>query len=648
MALYYNDLGNAYRLAGDPKSAGELYQKALSIDPGFAFPYNGLGDMYRDLALAAIDRGQGREAIDDLLKAQSSYRRSLDPGLWGKEGGPNRAIPFTNLGQILLQLGELTAQDKDSPAFAKAQSYIADANRSFQMALGEVPDYPYAQVGIGQTYATDARLQAVQGKKDLWKQDLARAREHLEGISRRYPEFAVARTALGEVYYAQGDSTKAEGQFLTATKLDPGYAQAYFQLANVLQKSGRADEARLYYQTYLIVESPLFRSGTRVKQAESSVATPLAFGSVVPSVVGMNIKDAFSLIEKSGFRRGSVERRVSAERPDTVIEQSPRGSEMVRKGTSIDLVVAGPSRRQGTVVPIPSVVGMNVNDALSLIEASGFRRGSIERRASDQPPDTVIEQSPRGSAKARSATSINLVVAVPSGRQGTVVPVPSVVGMNIKDALSLIEKSGFRRGSVERRTSDQRPDTVMEQSPRGSEEARRGTPVNLVVAVRPGGQVEGKPVKVPKLIGDTVDEATKKIQRSGLTSQVVEKMSCDSERKVVNQDPKKDALVQPGSAVSITVTGPGPGAVSVPDLRGVNQREALRRLHELGLAEGKISPQETNQEREGTVLSQDPKSNTPLARGCPVNLRVAAAVPQIQVPNFIGMTEAQARKQLPG
>ncbi|MBZ5537589.1 MAG: PASTA domain-containing protein [Acidobacteriia bacterium] len=504
LALYYNNLGNAYRLAGDPKSAGELYRKAVSIDPGFAFPYNGMGDMYRDLALAAIDRGQGREATDLLLKAQTVYKKSLDPSLWGKEGGTNRAIPFTHLGQVLMQLGELSVEEDDSPAFAQAQRYFADAGRHFQMALGESPNYPYALVGIGQTYAGEAKLQAVQGRKDLSKQGLARAREHLEGISKRYPDFAVARTALGEVFYAQGDSARAAEQFLTATQLDPGFANAYFQLANVLQKTGRSDEARLYYQSYLRVESPLFKSGTRVKQAESNVGTPLA------------------------------------------------------------------------VVPVPSVVGMNIKDALALIDKSGFGRGTIERRASDQRPDTVIEQSPRGSAEARSGTPVDLVVAVPSGRQ-----------------------------------------------------------------------VEGKPVKVPKLIGDNVDEAAKKIQRSGLTSRVLEKVTCDPARKVISQDPKKDAMVQPSSLVSITVTGPGSGAVTVPDLRGVDQREALRRLHEVGLADGKISPQESNQEREGTVLSQNPKANTQLARGCPVSLRVAAAVPQIQVPNFIGMTEAQARKQLP-
>ena len=161
LAVRLNEMGNAYRLKGDLKEAEATYRRALAADPVFAFPYNGLGDVYRDLALAAIDRGETDSAEGLLLKARELYEHSLDPSLWGKEDGPNRAVPFNNLGVVWLQLAQLKAAD--SANVQQAEYYLAKAEADFRRALAANSGYGFAEVGVGRVFAARAALYAPGG-----------------------------------------------------------------------------------------------------------------------------------------------------------------------------------------------------------------------------------------------------------------------------------------------------------------------------------------------------------------------------------------------------------------------------------------------------------------------------------------------------
>ena len=92
-----NDLGNAFRLAGDLDYATTLYRTAMARDESFAFPYNGLGDVYRDRALIAYGHNKADEAKSQLAEAMKSYTEASERR--GKEAGPNRSIGLYNLGE---------------------------------------------------------------------------------------------------------------------------------------------------------------------------------------------------------------------------------------------------------------------------------------------------------------------------------------------------------------------------------------------------------------------------------------------------------------------------------------------------------------------------------------------------------------------
>jgi tetratricopeptide (TPR) repeat protein len=416
LALRLNDLGNAHRLKGDLRAAEDTYRRALAADPVFAFPYNGLGDVFRDHALAAIDRGDTARGEELLVKARELYLHSLDPSLWGKAEGRNRAVPYYNIGIVSLQLAQLQAADAASTPQAERSLLAAEDN--FRRALGESPGYAFAEVGAGRVFAARAALYAGTGRQDLSSENIERARLYLERVAERYPAFAVARQALGEALELANDPS-APSQFLRATQLDPSYPIAYFRLARALDRSGRAREARLYYQSYLRIESPVFRGGDRVKTAttgastspvgaEPSTGVPPPVRGVVPRVLGMSQADATSALEKAGLAVDTVQRRIGPQPPGTVISQSVQAETQVARGSRVDLVIATPG---GKPVKVPDVVGDDQQKATRKLQEKQLQAGAIRTRASCETPGEVIEQNPREDEKVPAGTAVDLVVA---------------------------------------------------------------------------------------------------------------------------------------------------------------------------------------------------------------------------------------------
>ncbi len=73
MAGFHSRLGDAQRLAGDPAAAESSYGTALKYDSSAAWAYTGLGNVYQDLASAAIDGGHADAARQHLSKARDWY-----------------------------------------------------------------------------------------------------------------------------------------------------------------------------------------------------------------------------------------------------------------------------------------------------------------------------------------------------------------------------------------------------------------------------------------------------------------------------------------------------------------------------------------------------------------------------------------------
>ncbi len=144
----------------------------------------------------------------------------------------------------------------------------------------------------------------------------------------------------------------------------------------------------------------------------------------------------------------------------------------------------------------------------------------------------------------------------------------------------------------------------------------------------------GVSVKVPGVKGDSFEEATRKLERAGLRAVVSERPSCDNVGKVLEQTPEKNAVVPAGSGVRLIVGASG--RTVVPSVTGWSQKQAESALRSQGF-DVQASGRQTTTHKPGTVVAQRPEGGRPLARGCPVRLEVAVAVPRVIMPSYVNM-----------
>jgi len=129
-------------------------------------------------------------------------------------------------------------------------------------------------------------------------------------------------------------------------------------------------------------------------------------------------------------------------------------------------------------VVIPSVVGLKVADAKTLLQSSGFKVATKEQKTDTVPNGTVLAQDPTAGTIALQGTTVTLTVAKSSGPTPTPPPpgkkrVPNVVGMDVKAAANLILQAGFavfeqaQWSCRPHKTCGAKPNQVWAESPAG-------------------------------------------------------------------------------------------------------------------------------------------------------------------------------------
>jgi tetratricopeptide (TPR) repeat protein len=218
-----NALGFALSQQGKSLAAVAALEKALEADPRHWKAHN-------NMALASVDLGE-------LEVAEAHYRESLaiepQPAIYSDLGfvlerqgltdeavemyrkalelDPELATPHYNLGGSLVRRGEYAA-----------------AERHFRAALEQEPSAP-AYDGLG--YA-------------LWKQGrVDEAFGALHAAIEADPKHPAAYEHLGTILVAQGRLAEAESHYRLVVRTRPN-AAAHMQLAEVLMRLGRPDEAR--------------------------------------------------------------------------------------------------------------------------------------------------------------------------------------------------------------------------------------------------------------------------------------------------------------------------------------------------------------------------------------------------------------------
>jgi eukaryotic-like serine/threonine-protein kinase len=147
-------------------------------------------------------------------------------------------------------------------------------------------------------------------------------------------------------------------------------------------------------------------------------------------------------------------------------------------------------------------------------------------------------------------------------------------------------------------------------------------------------------VTVPIVVGQTLDSARSEIERAGLSADVRRRADVAPRDIVFDQAPNAGRKLDEGSTVAVFVSN-GPGTVKVPDLVGLAEADAKRRVRNAGLRPG-TERESSVKVPAGIVIRTDPSSGRPVDRNSTVTLVLSSGPEQVQVPDVTGQDEEAA------
>ncbi len=194
------------------------------------------------------------------------------------------------------------------------------------------------------------------------------------------------------------------------------------------------------------------------------------------------------------------------------------------------------------------------------------------------------------------------------------VAVPNVVGLTEDEARLAIGDAGFRVGRITRETSETVPaDTVISQEPNRDVFEDPGTSISFVLSL-------GKPeVEVPYVVGTPRKDARAAMDERNLKVRFEEEDSDEPRYQVLSTNPPAGTSVAEGTTVVVVFSD---GPEKVPDVRGLQQRQAERTIREAGFVPD-VRIDAASVEPKGTVVDQIPAGGT-ADQGSTVTIFVSA------------------------
>ena len=343
-----------------------------------------------------------------------------------------------------------------------------------------------------------------------------------------------------------------------------------------------------------------------------------------------------------GWTIGRAEKvETRAAREGTILKQSPAPRTMVKCNSSIDIavavappIVAPPPPQPLPPPPLPPapcvVPGIESGDVASARQALARRNltlGSVDRRASEKSPGTVIGQRPAPDTTIACGSTVDVWIAVPL----PLVRVPPLQGQDVTTARRTLDGVGLTLGNAERRASELPVGGVVDQLPLPETEVKPGTAVNVWLSA-------GVPlVPIPDLRGRDRSTATEILSSQQLRlGEVSERAADATPGTVVDQQPRPGTMARRETAVRVWMAS----SIEVPSVIGRREADATAILTNQRLRVGTIQTRESS-EPAGTVIEQHPQPRRPARLNAPVDL-VLAIPATVVVPDLRGRNRQAA------
>lgn len=227
-------------------------------------------------------------------------------------------------------------------------------------------------------------------------------------------------------------------------------------------------------------ESQQTESQTQTESESESETQTETEGQMI-EIRGMSVEDAQKAVDrlKLDLTVFAFETKQSDEKDGTILEQDVKAGDTVKRGSQINVVIAGKGDNTSEMVKIPSVIGKTKSSAKSTLESAGF---SVTFEYGDYndsvAADVVTAQSP--SAKKQAAKGSTVTVTLSPGQKP--ITVPNVVGASQSHAESALAGAGLKYTYADSQYSDTVPAGSVISQTKSGETVAAGTTITLTLS----------------------------------------------------------------------------------------------------------------------------------------------------------------------
>ena len=227
-------------------------------------------------------------------------------------------------------------------------------------------------------------------------------------------------------------------------------------------------------------ESQQTESQTQTESESESETQTETEGQMI-DIRGMSVEAAQKAVDrlKLDLTVFAFETKQSDEKDGTILEQDVKGGDTVKRGSQINVVIAGKGDSTSEMVKVPSVIGKTKSSAKSTLESSGF---SVTFEYGDYndsvAADVVTAQSP--SAKKQAAKGSTVTVTLSPGQKP--ITVPNVVGASQSYAESALAGAGLKYTYADSQYSDTVPAGNVISQTKSGETVAAGTTITLTLS----------------------------------------------------------------------------------------------------------------------------------------------------------------------
>ena len=219
------------------------------------------------------------------------------------------------------------------------------------------------------------------------------------------------------------------------------------------------------------------------------------------------------------------------------------------------------------------------------------------------------------------------------------VETPSVARLEYVSAMRAVRAAGLQP-RIEPVRSDEPSGQIVAQSPRPGVTVDEDSTVVLRLSLGPGLVV------VPDVRGQSRGAATRQLKEAGLGVTLASAASSTVPKgKVASTSPAASNQANRGSDVILSVST-GPQRVKTPDVAGLKEAEAERKLQAAGLRV--VIVHEESSQPAGQVVAQKPKAGGRAKKGSTAQIVVATPPPTVTVPGVTGLDLSSAVSSLSG